>query len=134
MAFLTVEFATTTNLPMLQRAFKGTGIDVTPTGIAVPHVPASDAKQAAAIAFRRVNEVAYPQWVRDVTRVTVTGERGNPRNGAAGGTESFIPRSEVAKIKGWTPEEVDRQLRTARFQGERLVFKHQPFWRERDLR
>ena len=133
MAFLTVEFATTVNLSTLQKAFQGLAIDVTPSGITVPHVPASAAKEAVAIAFRRVNERAYPQWVRDVTRITVTADRGNPLNGAEGITETFIPRSEVARIKNWTSDEVERQLRAAKFQGERLVFKHQPFWRERDI-
>jgi hypothetical protein len=118
---------------MLQRAFMGRGIDVTPSGVTVPHVPAATAKEAVAIAFRRVNERAYPLWLRYVTRITVTAERGNPLNGAAEVTEAFIPRPEVARIKNWTSDEVERQLRATKFQGERLVLKHQSFWRERDI-
>lgn len=133
MAFLTVTFEMTTNLPMLQKAFAGTGIDATSTGITVPHVPASTINEAATLAFRRIDRIAHPLWVRDVTRITVTGERSNPLDGTAGSIESYIPRSEVARIKGWPADEVERQLRAAKFQGERLVFKHQSFWRERDI-
>jgi hypothetical protein len=134
MTFLTVTFETTTNLPMLQKACAGSGIDVTSSGITVPHVPASTVNQAATLAFRRIDRIAYPLWVRDVTRITVTAERSNPLGDTAGGIESYIPRSEVARIKGWPADEVERQLRAAKFQGERLVFKHEPFWRERDIR